>query len=52
MKNEGKSSFTKFSIVDFYPSILKYLLTNAINFASTVKTVGKEVIDTNMHSRK
>ena len=47
-----RAPLLNFSIVDFYPSILKYLLTNAINFASTVKTVEKEVIDTNMHSKK
>ena len=46
IKNKEKSSFTKFDIVDFYPSISKELLTNAINFA------GKKVNDTIMHSSK
>ena len=46
IKNKEKSSFTKFDIVDFYPSISKELLTNAINFA------GKKVNDTIVHSSK
>ena len=52
IKNKEKSSFTKFDIVDFYPSISKDLLTNDINFASTITSIGKKVIDTTMHSRK
>ena len=52
IKNKEKSSFTKFDIVDFYPSISKELLTNAINFARTVITIDKKVVHTIMHSRK
>ena len=52
IKNKEKSSFTKFDIVDFYPSISKDLLTNAINFASTITSIDKKVVDTIMHSRK
>ena len=36
IKNKENISFTKFGIVDFYPLISKDLLTNAINFASTI----------------
>ena len=38
--------------MDFYPSISKDLLTNAINFASTITTIDKKVIDTIMQSGK
>ena len=43
---------TKFNIVDFYPLTSKELLTNAINFAGTITTIDKKVVDTIMHSRK
>ena len=36
IKNKENICFTKFGIVDFYPLISKDLLTNAINFASTI----------------
>ena len=52
IKNKEKSSFTKFDIMNFYPSISKDLLRNAINFANTITTIGKKLIDTIMHSRK
>ena len=51
-KNKEKSSFTKFDIVDFYLSILKDLLTNVINFASTITSIDEKVIDTIVLSRK
>ena len=38
--------------MDFYPSISKELLTNAINSAGTIITIGKQVVDTIIHSRK
>ena len=38
--------------MDFYPSISKELLTNAIYFAGTITTIDKKVIDTIIHSRK
>ena len=38
--------------MDFYPSISKDLLTNAINFASTITTIDKKVVDTIMQSGK
>ena len=47
-----KSSFTKFDIVDFYPSISNDLLTNTIKFSSKFTSIGKKVIGTIMHSRK
>ena len=52
IKNKEKSSFIKFDIVDFYPSISKELLTNAIKVAGTITTIDKKVVDTIMHSRK
>ena len=47
-----KSSFTKFDIVDFYPSILNDLLTNTIRFSGKFTSIDKKVIDTIMHSGK
>ena len=52
IKSKEKSSFTKFDTADFYPSISKDLVTNAINFSSIITTIDKKVIDTIMHSRK
>ena len=60
IKNNKNSSFTKFDIVDFYPSISKDLLINAINFASAITSIDKRVVDiidkkvinTIMYSRK
>ena len=51
-KNNEKNSWTKFDIVEFYPSILKDLLTNVINFASTITSIDEKVIDTIVLSRK
>ena len=51
IKNSKKNSFIKFYIVGFSPSVSKDRLTNAINLASTVTTIKKNVIDT-IHSRK
>lgn len=38
--------------MNFYPSILKDLLTNIINFATRITTIDKKVIATIMDSRK
>ena len=38
--------------MEFYPSIFKDLLTHAINFASTITTIDKKVINIIIHSRK
>ena len=51
-RNKKRSSFPKFNIVNFYPSILKDLLTNIINFAAKITTIDKKVIATVMESRK
>ena len=50
IKNKEKSSFTKFDIVDFYLSISKDPLTNAINYASAITSIDKKVIEIIMHS--
>ena len=42
INSNEKSSFTKFDIVDFYPSISKNLLTNAIKFAITITSIDKK----------
>ena len=52
IKNKEKNDFTIFDIVDFYPSISKDLLTNAINFDSTITSIDQNTIETIMHSRK
>ena len=40
-KNKSKSSFIKFFIVGFYPSISKKLLSKAIEYAQSVTTIEK-----------
>ena len=52
IKNKETNSFAKFDIVDFYPSISKDLVTNTINFATTITNISQKTIDTIMHSRK
>ena len=49
-KNQDSSSFTKFSIMDFYPSFSKDLLAKAINFTCTIVAIEKQVIYTTMYS--
>ena len=52
IKNKSKSSFIKFDIVEFYPSISKKLLSKAIEYAQSVTTIGEKVIKTIYHARK
>ena len=52
IKNESKSSFIKFDIVEFYPSISKELLSKAIEYAQSVTTIEEKVIKTIYHGRK
>ena len=44
IRNKENSSVTNSDIVDFYPSISKDLLRNAINFASTIKSIEKKLL--------
>ena len=50
--NKKSSSFIKFDIVDFYPSITKELLTKSINYAKSTTTIEDEVITTIFHACK
>ena len=50
--NKRSSSFIKFDIVDFYPSITKELLTKSINYAKSTTTIEDEVITTIFHACK
>ena len=43
------SSFIKFDRVDFYPSILKELLTKYVNYAKSITTVEEKVIKIVFH---
>ena len=52
IKSKSSSSFIKFDIVDFYPSISKDLLLKAINFAISVTPIQDKFIETILHSRK
>ena len=52
IKSKSSSSFIKFDIVDFYPSISKDLLLKAINFAKSVTPIQDKFIETILHSRK
>ena len=50
IKSKSSSSFIKFDIVDFYPSISKDLLLKAINFAKSITPIEDKL--TVLHSRK
>ena len=52
IKNKCKSSFIKFDIVEFYPSIFKELLSKAIEYARSVTTIEEKVIKTIYHACK
>ena len=52
IKNKSKSSFIKFDIVQFYPSISKERLSKAIEYAQSVNTNEEKVIKTIYHARK
>ena len=52
IENKEISSFIKFDIVDFYPSISKDLLINAINFAKSITPIDDKIIKTILHARK
>ena len=52
IKSKSSSSVIKFDIVDFYPSISKDLLLEAINFAKSVTPIQDKFIETILHSRK
>ena len=52
IKSKSSSSFTKFNIVDFYPSISKDLLLKAINIAKSVTPIQDKFIETILNSRK
>ena len=46
IENKGISLFLKFDILDFYPSISKDLLINAINFVKSTAPIDKKIIKT------
>ena len=52
VKSKSSSSFIKFDIADFYPSISKDLLLRAINFAKSVTPIQEKFFETILHSRK
>ena len=53
LKNtENNSLFIKFDIVDFYTSMLKELLLEAVNFAKSKKSIDDKFIKTILHARK
>lgn len=53
LKNtENNSLFIKLDIVDFYTSMLKELLLEAVNFAKSKKSIDDEFIKTILHACK
>eukprot|EP00117_Sycon_ciliatum_P035755 scpid83907/ scgid27036/ len=53
IEEKERHSFLVFDIVNFYPSITKELLLDALNFAQTHDAqVSQDDIDTVMHARK
>ena len=52
IKSKSSNSFIKFDVVDFYPSILKYLLLKAISFAKSVTPIQDKFTETILHSLK
>ena len=52
IENKDISSFIKFDIVDFYPSISKDLLINTINFAKSITPIDGKIIKSILHAQK
>ena len=52
IRNKRSSSFIKFNIADFHPSISKKLLTRSINSAKSITTIEEEVINIVFHAPK
>ena len=52
IENKDISSFTKLDTFNFYPSISKDLLVNAINFPKSVTPIDDKVIKTILHAQK
>ena len=52
IENKRSSSFIKFDIVNFYPSITKELLTKSIHYAKSITTIEKEVVKSVFHAGK
>ena len=52
IEKKQSSSFIKFDIVNFYPSITKELLTKSINYAKSITSIEEKVITTIFHDRK
>ena len=52
ISDKKKCKFIKFDIVEFYPSISKNLLLQAIEFAKSLTYVPQTVIDVILHCRK
>ena len=52
IKTNGSSTFIKFDIADFYPSISKDLLLKVISFAKSITSIQDKLIETILHSRK
>ena len=52
LKDKKTYRFTQFDIIDFYPSISKTLLTNAIRFAKEYTEIGEADINVIPHARK
>ena len=50
--SKRRSSFIRFYIVDFYPSISEELLARSINYAKAIINTEEEVIKTVFHARK
>ena len=44
--------FVQFDIVEFYPSIKKKLLTNAIKYAQSITNIEEKIVDIVLHSRQ
>ena len=52
IKSKSSSSFIKFDIVDFYPSISRGFLLKAINFSKSITPIQDKFIETILYSRK
>ena len=52
IEDKKSSTFIKFDIVEYYPSISEDLLTKAINFAKSITPIENKIIHTIKHCRK
>ena len=52
ISNKKKAKFITFDVVDFYPSITKYLLSRPLEYAKSITCIDETTVQTMLHPKK